>query len=113
MLPCFATPFGARPAKGPLTAGGTTVHNIRYPFRMQVGLPDQESRLAIFQVKLQNAPVAPTVDLSGLAALCDGMSGADISELCRRACQLALRYHLFTVLVFLVHSSCIVVIVML
>lgn len=58
---------------------------------MQVGLPDQQSRLAILEVKLRNAPVAPPVDLSVLAALCDGMSGADISELCRRACQLALR----------------------
>jgi ATP-dependent 26S proteasome regulatory subunit len=54
-------------------------------------LPDEHSRLAILSVKLREAPVASNVDLSVLAALCDGMSGADVSELCRCACQLALR----------------------
>lgn len=61
---------------------------------LEVGLPDEHSRLAILKVKLREAPVASNVDLSVLAALCDGMSGADVSELCRCACQLALRSHI-------------------
>lgn len=49
------------------------------------------SRQAILEAKLRAAPVAAGVHIATLAALTDGMSGAELSEVCRRACQLALR----------------------
>ena len=51
----------------------------------------QVSRQEILEAKLRASPVAAGVDIATLAALTDGMSGAELSEVCRRACQLALR----------------------
>lgn len=51
----------------------------------------QVSRLNILEAKLRSAPVEAGVNLTVLAALTDGMTGAELSEVCRRACQLALR----------------------
>lgn len=57
----------------------------------QVPLPDEAARLAILEARLRRVPVDAGVDVATLAALTPGMSGADLAELCRRACQLAMR----------------------
>ena len=53
--------------------------------------PDREARLAIFQVHTQGKPLAPEVDLGGLAERTEGLVGADIEGLCRQAAMLAIR----------------------
>ena len=55
-------------------------------------LPDDAARAAILRARLRGVPLAAGPDIvPQLALLTAGMSGADIAELCRRACQLAMR----------------------
>ncbi|KAJ2361677.1 AAA ATPase cdc48, partial [Coemansia sp. RSA 2611] len=56
-----------------------------------IPLPDFDSRLAILQATLRKSPVAPTVDLKFIAEKTNGFSGADLTEICQRACKLAIR----------------------
>merc|ERR1719235_2823981 len=56
-----------------------------------IPLPDYDSRMSIFQANLRKSPLAEDVDLKALANLTDGFSGADISEVCQRACKFAIR----------------------
>uniref|UniRef100_A0A452Z2Z9 Uncharacterized protein n=2 Tax=Aegilops tauschii subsp. strangulata TaxID=200361 RepID=A0A452Z2Z9_AEGTS len=56
-----------------------------------IPLPDVESRLQIFRACLRKSPVAKDVDLNALAKYTQGFSGADITEICQRACKYAIR----------------------
>uniref|UniRef100_A0A2N9I663 Uncharacterized protein n=1 Tax=Fagus sylvatica TaxID=28930 RepID=A0A2N9I663_FAGSY len=56
-----------------------------------IPLPDETSRLQIFKACLRKSPVAKDVDLTALAKLTAGFSGADITEICQRACKYAIR----------------------
>uniref|UniRef100_A0A3Q7FPG0 Cell division cycle protein 48 homolog n=1 Tax=Solanum lycopersicum TaxID=4081 RepID=A0A3Q7FPG0_SOLLC len=56
-----------------------------------IPLPDEASRLQIFKACLRKSPVAKDVDLSALARYTHGFSGADITEICQRACKYAIR----------------------
>merc|ERR1719298_257093 len=56
-----------------------------------IPLPDYESRLAVFRANLRKSPLDDNVDLAHLANITDGFSGADITEVCQRACKLAIR----------------------
>lgn len=56
-----------------------------------IPLPDDASRLQIFKANLRKSPVAPDVDLTLLAKYTNGFSGADITEICQRACKYAIR----------------------
>ena len=56
-----------------------------------IPLPDKASRLDIFKACLKRSPVAPDVDYDILASATEGFSGADITEICQRACKLAIR----------------------
>jgi transitional endoplasmic reticulum ATPase len=56
-----------------------------------IPLPDQPSRVAILNAVLRNSPVAGNVDLDFLANNTNGFSGADLTEICQRACKLAIR----------------------
>lgn len=56
-----------------------------------IPLPDEPSRLAILQANLKKSPVAPDVDLSAISKWAHGFSGADLTEICQRACKLAIR----------------------
>lgn len=56
-----------------------------------IPLPDQKSREAILKANLRKSPIAPDVDLSFLAKTTEGFSGADLTEICQRACKLAIR----------------------
>ena len=57
-------------------------------------LPDLESRHAIFRACTRKSPLAENVDLNELSERTDGFSGADITEVCQRACKLAIRQHI-------------------
>lgn len=56
-----------------------------------IPLPDHKSRVQIFKAALRKSPVSPDVDYEALAAATAGFSGADITEICQRACKLAIR----------------------
>ncbi|KAL5709632.1 Cell division control protein 48 E [Ranunculus cassubicifolius] len=56
-----------------------------------IPLPDEASRLSIFKACLRKSPVSKDVDLNALAQYTQGFSGADITEICQRACKYAIR----------------------
>ncbi|KAG7486480.1 transitional endoplasmic reticulum ATPase-like [Solea senegalensis] len=56
-----------------------------------IPLPDKPSRTAILNANLRKSPVARDVDLEYLSNITDGFSGADLTEICQRACKLAIR----------------------
>jgi len=56
-----------------------------------IPLPDQGSRHNIFKSALRKSPISKDVDIQFLAKTTHGFSGADITEICQRACKLAIR----------------------
>ncbi|XP_021183018.1 transitional endoplasmic reticulum ATPase TER94 isoform X1 [Helicoverpa armigera] len=56
-----------------------------------IPLPDEKSREAILRANLRKSPIAKDVDLSYIAKVTQGFSGADLTEICQRACKLAIR----------------------
>ncbi|VDP23200.1 unnamed protein product [Soboliphyme baturini] len=56
-----------------------------------IPLPDEKSRVQILKAALRKTPIAKDVDLSYLAKMTHGFSGADLTEICQRACKLAIR----------------------
>jgi transitional endoplasmic reticulum ATPase len=89
---------GAR--KSVFVIGATNRPDILDPAIMRPGrldqliyipLPDFDSRLSIFKANLRKSPLSDDVDLASLANITDGFSGADITEVCQRACKLAIR----------------------
>ena len=47
--------------------------------------------MAILKSNLRKSPIAKEVDLTYLAKMTKGFSGADLTEICQRACKLAIR----------------------
>ncbi|CAF0966878.1 unnamed protein product [Adineta ricciae] len=56
-----------------------------------IPLPDEKSRFAILRAALRKSPIAKDVDLNTLSRVTNGFSGADLTEICQRACKLAIR----------------------
>lgn len=56
-----------------------------------IPLPDLGSRIAVLKSSLRNSPLAPEVDIEFIAKRTPGFSGADLTEICQRACKLAIR----------------------
>jgi len=56
-----------------------------------IPLPDEASRRQIFKANLRKSPIAPDIDMDTLAKFTQGFSGADITEICQRACKYAIR----------------------
>ena len=56
-----------------------------------IPLPDDKSREAILKANLRKSPIAKDVDLNCIAKFTKGYSGADLTEICQRACKLAIR----------------------
>ena len=63
----------------------------RFDRKIHLPLPDKAARQAIFQVHLRRRPVAQEVDLEALARHTEGMSGAEIANVCYKASYLAIR----------------------
>eukprot|EP00316_Scyphosphaera_apsteinii_P000505 CAMPEP_0119313646 /NCGR_PEP_ID=MMETSP1333-20130426/29826_1 /TAXON_ID=418940 /ORGANISM="Scyphosphaera apsteinii, Strain RCC1455" /LENGTH=907 /DNA_ID=CAMNT_0007318519 /DNA_START=113 /DNA_END=2836 /DNA_ORIENTATION=- len=89
---------GAR--KSVFVIGATNRPDILDPAVMRPGrldqliyipVPDHDSRLSIFRANLRKSPLAEDVDLNYLANITADFSGADITEICQRACKLAIR----------------------
>jgi transitional endoplasmic reticulum ATPase len=56
-----------------------------------IPLPDEASRRAVFAAALRNSPVDENVNLDLLAQCTPGFSGADCTEVCKRAARVAIR----------------------
>ncbi|XP_030836019.1 transitional endoplasmic reticulum ATPase [Strongylocentrotus purpuratus] len=56
-----------------------------------IPLPDEPSRISILNANLRKSPVDKGVDVEYLAKVTQGFSGADLTEICQRACKLAIR----------------------
>lgn len=56
-----------------------------------IPLPDEKSRQSILKANLRKSPVAEAVELPYIAKVTQGFSGADLTEVCQRACKLAIR----------------------
>ena len=56
-----------------------------------IPLPDDKSRVQILRACLRKSPIHKDVDLDFLAKSTKGFSGADLTEICQRACKLAIR----------------------
>jgi len=63
----------------------------RFDLVVELQLPDETERQAIFNVHLKGRPIAPEVTIEDLARRTASRSGADIEAICRRAALLALR----------------------
>ncbi len=66
----------------------------RFDVLVELPMPDRDARLAIFGVHTRGKPLAPDVNLKELAEHTEGLTGADIEGLCRRAAMLAIREYL-------------------
>ena len=63
----------------------------RFDRRVIVNLPDRNGREAILKVHTRTVPLAPDVDLGGLAGTTPGLAGADLRNLVNEAALLAAR----------------------
>jgi len=63
----------------------------RFDLRLELPIPDAKARLEIFNIHTRGKPLAADVDLKALADTTDGLVGADIEAICRRASMLAIR----------------------
>jgi len=63
----------------------------RFDLVLELPMPDQAAREVIFDIGLRKKPLASGVDVKELARRTEGLSGADIAFVCRKASMLALR----------------------
>ncbi|MDP2894968.1 MAG: CDC48 family AAA ATPase [bacterium] len=91
---------GVEELKGVLVLGATSRMDILDPAVLRPGrfdeivlipMPDEKERKEIFAVHLQAKPVGPGVDLTRLASVTEGLSGAEIASVCHKAALRAIR----------------------
>ncbi|MGY5875946.1 MAG: CDC48 family AAA ATPase [Candidatus Thorarchaeota archaeon] len=91
---------GLQALQGVLVIGATNRADILDPAVLRPGRfdavlfvppPDIEGRLEILKVHTKDMPLDSSVDISKLAEMTDGFSGADIEGLCREAAMAAVR----------------------
>ncbi|WP_411023517.1 AAA family ATPase, partial [Salmonella sp. s51228] len=58
---------------------------------MYIPLPDEQSRVSVLNAALRKTPKADNVNIPYIAKMTDGYSGADLTEICQRACKMAIR----------------------
>ena len=56
-----------------------------------IPLPDFKSRAAVLKANLRKSPISKDIDVEFLSKSTIGFSGADLTEICQRACKLAIR----------------------
>ena len=91
---------GIEELKGVFILGATNRKDIldpamlrpgRFDELVEVPLPDETSREAIFAVHMHNKPMHADISLATLAASSQGLSGAEIASVCNHAALMALR----------------------
>ncbi|MEI8314116.1 MAG: CDC48 family AAA ATPase [Verrucomicrobiota bacterium] len=63
----------------------------RFDFILEMPLPDEKTREAIFRIHTRQKPLAKDVNLAELARLTEGKVGSDIEGYCRKATLAAIR----------------------
>jgi transitional endoplasmic reticulum ATPase len=63
----------------------------RFDQMFELSAPDEKTREKIFEIHMRNKPVADGVQIQELAKETEGMVGADIEFICRKASLLAIR----------------------
>lgn len=63
----------------------------RFELQLELPLPDKDAREAIFQIHLRNRAFASEISWKQLAQRSEGMNGAEIASVCRRAAMFAIR----------------------
>jgi len=63
----------------------------RFDFLLELPVPDEKARLEIFKVHTRGKPLASDVNLDALAGDSEGIVGADIESVCRKASMSAIR----------------------
>jgi len=57
---------------------------------IEIPLPDLPARMSILKACCRKSPVAKDVNLEFIGEYCDGYSGADLAEICKRAAKFAI-----------------------
>ena len=63
----------------------------RFDYHLEVPLPDQKGREAIFRIHLRGKKLDSDVDIRDLSQTTEGFSGSDIAEICRQSTWDAIR----------------------
>ncbi|MDR2763103.1 MAG: ATP-binding protein [Planctomycetaceae bacterium] len=69
----------------PWTLDEAILRPPRFCEKCYVPLPDEPARFAMFEIGLKNCPIDPDLDFNNLVIKCNGLSGADIINICERA----------------------------
>lgn len=59
--------------------------------RIYIPLPDAEGRRKLLDINLKTVMIADDVDLDEIQQMCDGYSGADLTNVCRDASMMKMR----------------------
>lgn len=63
----------------------------RLPQAFEIGLPDCRERAEILKVILKGENVEDNIDYDYIASMCDGYTGSDLLELCKKAAYFPIR----------------------
>lgn len=63
----------------------------RLPQAFEIGIPDQKERAAILKVILKGERVEDNIDFGYIAGLCEGYTGSDLLDLCKKAAYFPIR----------------------
>ncbi|KAG8654918.1 outer mitochondrial transmembrane helix translocase-like [Manihot esculenta] len=63
----------------------------RLPQAFQIGMPDRRERVDILKVILKGEKVEEGIDFDYIASLCEGYTGSDLLELCKKAAYFPIR----------------------
>ena len=63
----------------------------RFDYLIEIPIPDEETRLKIFQVHTKDKPLEKGIDFKKFAQETEGLTGADIELICKRAALMTIR----------------------
>ncbi|KAA3456310.1 ATPase family AAA domain-containing protein 1-B-like [Gossypium australe] len=63
----------------------------RLPQAFEIGLPDRRERVEILKVVLKGENIEESINFDYIASLCEGYTGSDILELCKKAAYFPIR----------------------
>lgn len=67
----------------------------RFPQAFEIGLPDRGERAEILRVILKGERIDDNIDFDHVAALCEGYTGSDLFDLCKKAAYFPIRELLY------------------
>lgn len=63
----------------------------RLPQAFEIGIPNKRERVEILKVILKGERVEDNIDYHHIASLCEGYTGSDLLELCKKAAYYPIR----------------------